>query len=223
MNRFIAMQLPLILIFIYSVYGINIQRQSAFVYSNLPRLTLKSNGRLWMSDDSMPDDFFSNENQHYFNQDNDFSRDRQNLRGYTVNQVTILGRIGHIHDPISFNRGKCIKLSVGTSERMKNGVAFTDWHRVIVYGDRTVDYISNFANVGERVLIIGSLRYFQMNSDGADNSFRKIAEVAVNTYNDAHKIIFLSKKMRESNGQFEESFNNEGNFGMGGETENYIE
>lgn len=81
----------------------------------------------------------------------------------TINQVTILGRVGH--DPLKKGTDEhpAIVFSVATHNnyRYESGefIEKTDWHRVVVFRPSLRDLVFSYLKKGQRVYISGKISY----------------------------------------------------------------
>ncbi|UVC54737.1 hypothetical protein MACJ_003707 [Theileria orientalis] len=163
--------------------------KSSISYNSLPNNHTK---KVYQYDESFND--LVDDSNEQFNEQN--LSDKQPPREHfdlSANTVTLCGRIGFIAEPHVFENGvKSLRLSIATSDRSRNGMIRTDWHKVVLYGVGNVDYIYSRARVGDRALAIGQLRYYQpQNSDGLNRA--KVAEVCVNSTRGGHTFILMPK------------------------------
>lgn len=86
----------------------------------------------------------------------------------TVNQVTLLGRCGK---PPALNSKKTrLRFSLATTNRFKKvgSDAFeeqTDWHDVVVFGERTIAFLADNLTRGQAVFVQGRLHSFEITKD----------------------------------------------------------
>eukprot|EP00375_Theileria_parva_P002723 XP_765404.1 hypothetical protein [Theileria parva strain Muguga] len=121
-------------------------RKLFFINSSPPLQFNNRIQKLYEYDESfndLVDNYESQEDsQHYQEgsfQQKEVPRDHFDL---SANSVTLCGRIGFIAEPTVFPSGfRALKLSIATSDREKDGIVKTQWHRVILYGNRNVDYV----------------------------------------------------------------------------------
>jgi single-strand DNA-binding protein len=100
-----------------------------------------------------------------------------------VNQVTLLGRCGK---PPAVNPKKTrLRFSLATTLRYKKqgSDAFeehTDWHEVVVFGERTIDFLVKNLTRGVPVFVQGRLRSFALtHGDKTVRCWEVIAEEVV--------------------------------------------
>ena len=118
----------------------------------------------------------------------------------SINKVILVGNCGA--DPLIKDLkdgGKCAVLSLATSDRWKEkdtGATreSTEWHRVVIYSDSTVDVCKSMVQKGTRLYIEGSIHTRKWNNSAGEDVYT--TEILVRNYND--KLIVLSNaKARE--------------------------
>uniref|UniRef100_A0A3B0N8U2 Single-strand binding protein family n=1 Tax=Theileria annulata TaxID=5874 RepID=A0A3B0N8U2_THEAN len=153
-----------------------------FIKSNLPLKYSNRIQKLYDYDETFSDivdNFDPGEDSQPY-QDEGF-QEKEPVRDHldlSANSVTICGRIGFIAEP----------------KRMRTGLVSTEWHKVMLYGIRNVDYVYSRARVGDKALVIGRLRYYQpqnLETNGVNRT--KIAEVYVNSSRGGHTFILMPK------------------------------
>lgn len=97
----------------------------------------------------------------------------ESLRGSTlvmtgdrgVNQVTLIGRLGHKPEMRGTEENPVTILSLATSFNLKtpagNYVQKTDWHRISIFRPVLRDYVVNTMDKGDRLYIGGRISYGQ--------------------------------------------------------------
>jgi len=101
----------------------------------------------------------------------------------TVNQVTLLGRCGK---PPAVNPKKTrLRFSLATTLRFKKAGSDsfseqTDWHEIVVFGERTIDFLAKSLFPGVPVFVQGRLRSFELaHGDKTVRCWEVIAEEVV--------------------------------------------
>lgn len=116
----------------------------------------------------------------------------------SLNRVSILGNVGVDPEVRSFtNGGKVANLNVATSRTWKDRSGEkqerTEWHRVNVTAEHSVDYVSRYVKKGDRVLIEGRLETRKWkDQSGAD---RYSTEIVVAPYDG--QVIGLGRMVRD--------------------------
>ena len=118
---------------------------------------------------------------------------------YTLNQVTIVGRVGNIKEA-TYGNNFCLRFSVATDRAvyMKDGEEQTpivDWHYITVWRDRAI-MCKDRLKVGDLVSITGEIRY---NKDKKDST-RIYTEIHIP---DNAKIGFLGSSKKQQEPQYE--------------------
>lgn len=105
---------------------------------------------------------------------------------HSLNQVTLIGRLGQDPDTRTFPDGNMIaNLSVATGERWKDKRTGdvqerTEWHRVAVKRDATARFCADYLGKGDLVSVVGKLRTRKwQDQSGAD---RYATEIVVAGY-----------------------------------------
>ena len=100
----------------------------------------------------------------------------------SINQVTLVGRLGQDAEIKSVNGTSLAKFSIATSERYKDkGGEYqekTEWHRCNLWG-KTVDAVGSYMLKGTQVGIQGSLSTRSYDKDGQTH---KVTEIRVREY-----------------------------------------
>lgn len=120
----------------------------------------------------------------------------------SLNQVTLIGRLGQDPDTRTFGDGNMIaNLSVATSERWKDRntgepVERTEWHRVAVKRDATARFCADYLRKGDLVSVVGKLQTRKwQDQSGAD---RYATEVVIAGY--SSEVIGLQGKDKGGGG-----------------------
>lgn len=86
------------------------------------------------------------------------------------NVTTLIGRLGDKPTCRNLNDGRVANLSIATDDGYKgrdgNWVKRTTWHRVTVFGNKSVDYIEANYGKGDLIQFSGRLSYSQTERDG---------------------------------------------------------
>jgi single stranded DNA-binding protein len=83
----------------------------------------------------------------------------------TINQVTLLGRCGK---PPAINPKRTrLRFSLATTHRFKREGADsheeqTEWHDVVVFGERTIGFLAKSLTSGQPVFVQGRLRSYEV-------------------------------------------------------------
>ncbi|KAL6256058.1 hypothetical protein P5V15_013294 [Pogonomyrmex californicus] len=81
----------------------------------------------------------------------------------TINQVTLLGRIGADPQRRGTSEHPVVIFSIATHTNYKHGTADfmqrTDWHRVCVFNPNLRETVSQYLKKGQRVMINGRISY----------------------------------------------------------------
>ncbi len=97
-----------------------------------------------------------------------------------MNRVLLIGNIGTLPDiRETDDKSKYAVIYLATNEKWidSKGVqqARTDWHRIVVFREKLVDFIANHLQKGSRILIEGKLQNRKfMNDDGTEGSICEI-------------------------------------------------
>ena len=83
----------------------------------------------------------------------------------TVNQVTLLGHCGNT--PEVNARKNRLRFSLATVHRFKRDGAesfeeHTDWHQIVVFGDRSIAFLAKTLSKGQPVFVQGRLQSFEI-------------------------------------------------------------
>ncbi|ARQ95262.1 single-stranded DNA-binding protein [Bradyrhizobium phage BDU-MI-1] len=82
----------------------------------------------------------------------------------SLNRVEIIGRLGKDPEVRNLTNGGAVaNLSVATSERWKDKRSGemqekTEWHRVVIFNDKTVEFVEKYAKKGDLVRVEGKLQ-----------------------------------------------------------------
>ena len=104
----------------------------------------------------------------------------------TINQVTLLGRVGT--DPemrYSQNGTAIVQLRLATDRRHQDGETTADWHTVIVWG-KTAEAVNQYVGKGDRLYVAGRLA--QNSWEDEDKQRRRRTEVH------ASEVVFLDSR-----------------------------
>lgn len=111
----------------------------------------------------------------------------------SLNKIILVGNLGSDPELRSTNGGaRVATLSLATSESWtKDGVtqARTEWHRVVAWNQgnaKLADWIEQYARKGDRLLVVGKVRYRQW--EDKDGQRRYSTEI------EARELLFLSSK-----------------------------
>ncbi len=108
----------------------------------------------------------------------------------TINQVTLLGRVGADPDLRSTKNGTAVlQLRLATDRYSKNGHTETDWHSVVCWG-KTAEAVARYVQKGDRVHVSGSLQQRSWQTDSGER--RSKVEVH------ASEVIFLDSRSDRS-------------------------
>lgn len=120
-------------------------------------------------------------------------QERPQSRQRTVNQVTLLGRVGNDPEMFYANTGTAItKFRLATDRRRANDEYVTDWHNVVCFGN-LAEIASAHVGSGDRLYVTG---YIALNSwQAEDGSPRSRHEVHAN------ELIFISQRQANGGGQ----------------------
>ena len=76
---------------------------------------------------------------------------------YTINKVTLLGRVGTDPEMQYTPGGTAItKLRLATDRYRRDGEDETDWHNVVVWSN-TAEAVNNYVQKGQRIALVGRL------------------------------------------------------------------
>ena len=104
----------------------------------------------------------------------------------TINQVTLLGRVGADPELRSTKNGTAVvQLRLATDRYSRNGPAETDWHNVVVWG-KTAEAVACYVRKGDRVHVAGRLQQHSWQTDSGER--RSKVEVH------ASEVIFLDSR-----------------------------
>ena len=100
----------------------------------------------------------------------------------SINQVTLVGRVGQ--DPVArtLNDGQpVVNFSLATSEKY-NGEEHTEWHKIVVYR-QGADFARQYIKKGDRVHVGGQLRYRKWtDKDGVEHEVAEIIARQVQSF-----------------------------------------
>ena len=100
----------------------------------------------------------------------------------SINQVTLVGRLGQDAEIKAVNGTSLAKFSIATTERYKDKSGEyqekTEWHRCNLWG-KTVDAVGKYLLKGTQVGVQGSL---STRSYEKDNQTHKVTEIRVREY-----------------------------------------
>ncbi|QED23744.1 single-stranded DNA-binding protein [Candidatus Deianiraea vastatrix] len=109
-----------------------------------------------------------------------------------INKVILVGNVGQ--DPevkVMQSGSKVVNFSLATSEtwKDKNGEKrdSTEWHRIVVYGDRLPDIIGQYVKKGTKLYVEGSIKSRKY-TDASGNE-RTITEIVLQNYSGTVKIL----------------------------------
>ncbi|KZC09371.1 Single-stranded DNA-binding protein, mitochondrial [Dufourea novaeangliae] len=81
----------------------------------------------------------------------------------TINQVTLLGRVGSEPQKKGNNEHPVVMFSLATHSNYKYGngdfVQRTDWHRICIFKPSLRETVLNYLKRGQRILVIGKINY----------------------------------------------------------------
>ncbi|KAL2745666.1 hypothetical protein V1477_006057 [Vespula maculifrons] len=87
----------------------------------------------------------------------------------TINQITLLGRVGGAPQERGTEKHPVVIFSLAThfNYKYENGeyLQKTDWHRICVFKPNLRESISNYMKKGQRVLVNGRLSYGEFKDD----------------------------------------------------------
>ena len=90
----------------------------------------------------------------------------------TINQVTLLGRVGNDPDLRHTNGGTAVvELRLATDRRSQNNESQTDWHTVVVWA-KTAEAVAKYVRKGDRVHVTGILRQRTWQTDSGERRSR---------------------------------------------------
>ena len=101
----------------------------------------------------------------------------------TINQVTLLGHCGKT--PTLNPKKTRLRFSLATTNRFKRDGADsfeeqTDWHEIVVFGERTIGYLAKNLTQGQPVFVAGRLRSYEIaHEDKALRCWEVVAEEVV--------------------------------------------
>ena len=102
-----------------------------------------------------------------------------------VNEVRLIGRLGTDPEIIEYDKDKkLLKLSLGTNDFNKK----VQWHNVVVFGEKQIEFINEHAKKGSSLYVEGELTYKVKDSV-------KYASVLTSQF---HNIILLDGKNPET-------------------------
>ena len=110
----------------------------------------------------------------------------------TINQVTLLGRVGNDPELRQTNNGTAVvQLRLATDRYSKSGEgkSETDWHTVIVWA-KSAEAVAKYVAKGDRVHVTGNLRQRSWQTESGEQRSR--VEVHAN------EVIFLDSRSDHS-------------------------
>jgi single-strand DNA-binding protein len=90
----------------------------------------------------------------------------------SLNQMTILGRVGRDAEYTQHGETGFLKFSVATSKKFK-GEEATTWHNVTIIG-KLADAIKNYVRKGQEIFVQGELNKREYEKDGQKREFVEI-------------------------------------------------
>lgn len=90
----------------------------------------------------------------------------------SLNQMTILGRVGRDAEYSQHGETGFLKFSVATSKKFK-GEETTTWHNVTIIG-KLADAIQNFVRKGQEIFVQGELNKRSYEKDGQQKEYVEI-------------------------------------------------
>ena len=106
----------------------------------------------------------------------------------TINQVTLLGRVGADPELRSTKNGTAVvqlRLATDRYSKSADGQSETDWHTVVVWG-KTAEAVARYVAKGDRVHVTGRLQQRSWQTDSGER--RSKVEVH------ASEVIFLDSR-----------------------------
>ncbi|XP_065221549.1 single-stranded DNA-binding protein, mitochondrial-like [Planococcus citri] len=86
----------------------------------------------------------------------------------TINQVTLLGRVGAEPQKRGNEAHPLVTFSLATHTNYKTDSGFnqkTDWHRICVFKPNLRDNVSNYLRKGQRVYVTGKIMYGEIKDE----------------------------------------------------------
>jgi single-strand DNA-binding protein len=115
----------------------------------------------------------------------------------SLNKVILVGRLGQKPEVRSHAQSgrSSARFSLATNERLYNpstqtSTDKTEWHKIVVWFPRLVDFCDKYLDKGKQILIEGSIRTREFQD--RDNNKRTITEIV------ADKIVLLGKREESS-------------------------
>lgn len=91
----------------------------------------------------------------------------------TINQVTLLGRVGAAPQERGSDQHPVVTFSIAThiNYRYENGeyMQKTDWHKIFVFKPNLRQTVSNYMKKGQRVLVSGRLSNGEFKDEGGND------------------------------------------------------
>jgi single-strand DNA-binding protein len=111
------------------------------------------------------------------------------MAGGSVNKVILVGNLGK--DPVvrsTQDGSKIVNLTLATSETWNDRASGerkekTEWHRVVIFNDRTADVAEKYLKKGAKVYVEGSLQTRKWTDQGGQE--RYTTEVVIGRFNGA--------------------------------------
>lgn len=115
----------------------------------------------------------------------------------SLNKVILVGRLGQKPEVRSHAQSgrSSARFSLATNERLYNpstqvATDKTEWHKIVVWFPRLVDFCDKYLDKGKQILIEGSIRTREFQD--RDNNKRTVTEIV------ADKIVLLGKREESS-------------------------
>src|SRR6202043_4012483 len=93
----------------------------------------------------------------------------------SLNKVTLIGRLGKDPEVKNLTNGSAVaNFSVATSEKGKDKRSGemqekTEWHNIVVWNEKTIEFIEKYLNKGDMVYVEGKIQTRKWeDSDGKD-------------------------------------------------------
>lgn len=111
----------------------------------------------------------------------------------SINKAILVGNMGKDIEVRTTQSGtKVGKFSLATSKKIKDQER-TQWHNVIVWDERKIDYLERFSKTGTRLYVEGEIETRKYEKDGRDNY---ITEIVLGKFDS--KVLIVSNGREEA-------------------------
>lgn len=111
-----------------------------------------------------------------------------------LNKAILIGNMGADIEVKPLTEGKMGKLRLATSKKVK-GEDRTQWHNVIIWDEKKVDYLASYAKTGTKIYVEGEIETRQYEQDGQK---KWITEIVVGRFDSKVQILAGGRSPEEA-------------------------